>query len=360
MACWAPVALSKRKLSPWFLFGLLVIIGWVSFRIVSVFIDYTLIALFLAYLTYPAYPWLRRYLRNRQLTAMVLLAVIVIAILVPLGFLVAELAKEMQNIAQSLGDDEFQNITDDIRQRFNEWLGREGADGGDVVVGQVESEIQAFIARTVTGLFGALAEAFVGIFVLLYVMYYAYVDGPRLIRYTQELLPMQEAHRDLLFHEVGLVVKAVMYGQVLTALIQALIGGVGFWIFGIENVVFWSVVMFILALLPIVGPPLVWGPAAIYLWIVQGDTFSAIGLAIYSAILVSTVDNIIRPKLIGSRAHVHPVVILLGVLGGLAVFGFSGLILGPLVLSIFVTILDVYRKEFATKMDDESGLALRR
>ncbi len=355
------MALSKRKLSPWFLFGLLLIIGWVSLRVVSVFLDYVLVAVFLAYLTYPAYPWLLRYLKNRQLAAISLLLVISAVVIVPMGFLIAELASELQGISQSIGEDGFQDIADEARSRFNELLGRNAtADPqDDVLLSNIEANAQRFASNVVSDLFAALAEGLIGIFVLLYVMYYTYVDGPRLYRFAQDTLPLNEAHRELLFHEIGLVVKAVMYGQVLTALIQAVIGGIGFWIFGIPNVVFWSVIMFILALLPVVGPPLVWVPASLYLLLIQGDTFNGIGLAIYSAILVSTVDNIIRPKLIGARARVHPVVVLLGVLGGIAVFGFSGLILGPLVLSIFITILEVYRKEFASKLEGEADMRLR-
>ncbi len=347
------MALSKRRLSPWFLFGLLLVLGAVSLRIVGVFLDYVLVALFLAYLTYPAFPWLRQRLRNRQLAAFVLLVLILGAVLVPLGFIVAELAKELQTVSQAVNQGGLDNVTADLRDDVSRLFGREGADPtNDFVFERLEANVEGLVSALASNLFSALAEAAIGIFILIYVMYYVYLDGPRLVLFVQEILPMQEAHRDLMFHEVALVIKAVMYGQVLTAAIQALIGGIGFWIFGVPNVIFWSVLMFILALLPIVGPPLVWVPAVLFLWVVQGDIFNAIGLAIYSAILVSTVDNIIRPKLIGSKAHVHPVVVLLGVLGGIAVFGFSGLILGPLVLSIFVTVLNVYRKEFGMKGDD--------
>ncbi len=344
--------LSKRRLSPWFLFGLLLVIGYVSLRIAGPFLDYVLVAFFLAYLTYPAYPWLCKWVRQQQVAAVLLLLLIAVAVVVPLGFLIAELAKEMQAIALAIGGQQSDEIIDRIRQAVADLTGREVADpANDPVLNSIESNAQELVTTIVADLFRALAAGVVGIFVMLYVMYYTYIDGQRLVQFMKDILPMQEAHRDLMFHEIGLVTKAVMYGQVLTALIQAIIGGIGFWIFGVPNVVFWSVLMFILALLPVIGPPLIWVPASAYLWFIQGDTFAGVGLAIYSAILVSTVDNIIRPKLIGARAHIHPVIVLLGVLGGIGVFGFSGLVLGPLVLSIFVTILGVYRKEFASKHD---------
>ena len=340
--------LQKRKLSPWFLLALVVLVGWLSLRVVAVFLDYVVIALFLTYLTFPLFRWLRRKMKRPGLASTVMLLGIAAGVLVPMGFLIFQLTRELAAIGASLNAANLEAIIQDIEFRINEWLGREPSetdDGGGLLAAVVPT-LNQFVAEATRDLIQVLAEGIIGIFVLLYVMYYAYIDGERLVAWLHDVLPMQEAHRDLLFHEVGVVVQAVMYGQVLTALIQAMIAAFGFWLFGVPNVAFWSVVTFILGLLPIIGPPLVWMPWGIYFLII-GRTFDGIGLLAYSAILVSTIDNIIRPRLIGSRAQVHPVVVLLGVLGGLVVFGFSGFLLGPLLLSVFVTLLNVYRKEFA-------------
>ncbi|MGB1586731.1 MAG: AI-2E family transporter [Thermoplasmatota archaeon] len=340
--------LSKRRLSPWFLLALVLLMAWLSLRIVGVFGDYVAIGLFLAYLTHPLYKRMLPKLRSKSLTALTLLLIIGATVLVPLGFLIAELVRELTAIAASLNVQNLEAVLQDAERRIYERMGRtppDSANGGGFLQAIVPT-LNQFAGDATRDLVRVLGEGIIGIFVLLYVQYYATIDGERLIRWVHGTLPMQEAHRDLLFHEVGLVVHAVMYGQVLTALIQAALAAFGFWIFGVPNVAFWSVITFILALLPVIGPPLIWGPWGIYL-IILGRTFDGIGLLVYSAVLVSTMDNIIRPKLIGSRAQVHPVVVLLGVLGGLVVFGFSGFVLGPLVLSVFVTLLNVYRKEFA-------------
>lgn len=339
--------LSKRNLSPWFLLALVVLLGWLSVRIVGAFGDYVAIGLFLAYLTHPLYKRMLPKLRSRSLTAIALLLLIAVTVLVPLGFLIAQLVVELSQIAAALNVQNLEAILLDLEARVYERLGQPPPEPGNgSVLATIVPTLNGLAAEATRGLVNVLAEGIIGIFVLLYVQYYATIDGERLLKWLHGTLPMQEAHRDLLFHDVGMVVKAVMYGQVLTALIQATLASFGYWVFGVPNVVFWGVITFILALLPVIGPPLVWAPWGAYL-LILGRTFDGIGLLIYSAILVSTVDNIIRPKLIGSRAQVHPVVVLLGVLGGLAVFGFSGFILGPLVLSVFVTLLNVYRKEFA-------------
>ncbi len=354
------MTLSKRKLSPWFLFALLLVIGWVSLRVVRVFLDYALVGIFLAYLTYPGYKWLLARVKHRPVASMIMLLLVVASIVVPGAFLVSELIREITQLTASLSATNLTAALDDLQRQINSFVGGDP----DKIVGDYDlvaiavPAVRGFLSSLIADLPSQLAFGLIGVFVLLYIMYYIYIDGARLVRFIQELLPMQEAHRDLLFHETGIVVKAVMYGQVLTAMIQAGIAGIGYVIFGVPSVVLLSLATFVLALLPVVGPPLIWAPAAILL-IVKGQTFAGVGLLIYSAILVSGLDNIIRPKLIGSRARVHPVVVLLGVLGGVAIFGMSGLILGPLVLSIFVTLLEVYRKEFANKMDDDGGFWVR-
>jgi len=357
----AAVALSKRKLSPYFLFALLLLLAWASYRIVGVFLDYVLLGLFLAYLTFPGYAWVKARIRNAQIASIVMLVAVTAIVLIPLAFLVAQLVEEIRHIIVALQVGSVDELVERVTRAVNEFLGRPQESGGTValLVDNGVLAVQERLSRLAGSLPERIASGVVGIFVLLYVMYYVYTDGHRMLDYVRDTLPMQESHRDLLFYEVGNVIRAVMFGSVLTALIQAILGGIGFLIFGVPGVIFWSVIMFILALLPIVGPPLVWVPASFYLFATRDSPFAAVGLFVYSLIMVSTIDNLIRPKLIGSRAHVHPVIILLGVLGGIVVFGFSGFILGPLVLSIFMTILNVYRKEFALKMEDEEDTLSR-
>lgn len=348
------MVLSKRQISPYFLFALLLLLGWATYRIVGVFLDYILLALVLAYITYPIYRWLLKRIRYPPVASLMMVTGVGATVLVPLALVSYQLVKEIATIVQRLGQTDLQATLDAWVRRFSGAVGRDPeSDQSTRIVETVQTNLEGVLIDWLTGIGPVILEALVGVFVMLYVLYYAFTNGQRFLDYLRDTLPMQEPHRDLLFFEVGSVVRAVLYGTVLTSLIQAVLGGIGFALFGVPNVVFWSVVMFILALLPIIGPPLVWGPWGIYLMLV-GETFRGVGLLVYSAVMVSTVDNIVRPKLIGTQAHVHPVIILLGVLGGLVVFGFSGFLLGPLVLSVFVTILNVYRKEFAMKMDEEA------
>ncbi len=342
--------LSKRRLSPYFLFALLLILAWVSLRVVGVFLDYVLIGLLTAYLSHPLYDKILAKVRYRPVAALTMVVLLAGLILVPLAFLLAGLVNDLQAAARQVTGPGLRLA---IESGLHALLG--GVVEPAVIDGLLASilpSLSSFVSGLASDLVLLLAEGLLGVFILLYVLYYAYTDGHAFRDFVKELLPMQEAHRDLLLHEIDNVTRAVMFGQVATAAIQATLAAIGFALFGVPNLILWTFLTFVLALLPVIGPPLVWVPWSLYL-MASGNTFEGIGLAIYSAILVSGLDNLIRPKLIGSRAHVHPVIVLLGIVGGIVVFGFSGFILGPLVLSIFVTILDVYRKEFALKMDDD-------
>lgn len=349
------MTLSKRRVSPWFLLALLLLLGFVAFRLVGVFLSYVLFGLFLAYLTYPAYAWLLRRVKRPAVAATLMLVLMTIAVLVPLAFLFAELVTQVQNVVATAGVADPQAILDQMAQRINALLGLppqdpDEASPGSSLVNDVYDNIQDTLTHWVRALPRQLAEGVIGVFLLAYVLYYSYTDGARWIQALREILPMQADHRETLFREVGHVIRGVMYGTILMSALQAGLAAIGFYIFGVPNVALWSVLVFILALLPIVGAPMIWVPWGLYL-IYIGETFNGVGLLLYSAVLVNGIEHVIRPKLIGSVADIHPLLVLLGVVGGLAVFGFIGFILGPLVLSVFMTVLHLYRKEFAKRLD---------
>ena len=146
--------------------------------------------------------------------------------------------------------------------------------------------------------------------------------------------------------------QAVVYGHLLTAFAQGLIGGLGFLVFGLSSPILWGIIIGIAGLIPMVGTAIVWVPASIYLFLVGilQDSLPymarGIGLFVYGFLIIGTVDNFLKPKLIGGRAKVHPALILIGLLGGLTVFGLIGAIYGPLILAMLVTFFDIYRTEY--------------
>jgi len=138
---------------------------------------------------------------------------------------------------------------------------------------------------------------------------------------------------------------AVIAGHVFVAAIQGGVAGIGLFVTGIPNALFWTVVMMVLALLPVVGAPLVWGPAALYL-LGQGDTAAAVGLAVYGTFVVGITDDYLRPVVVDRRANLNPAVILFGIVGGVYVMGAMGIFFGPVVLGALKATIDVFDERY--------------
>ena len=192
---------------------------------------------------------------------------------------------------------------------------------------------------------GSISELLLGLFIMFFVMFYGFREGQGFITYLKELLPLEAGLKDSLFHEMRTVTQAVLYGQVLTAVIQGALGGLGLLVCGVPNALFWGAIMMITAFFLCSGTPLIWVPAAVGL-IMDGQTTRGILLLIYGATIVMNIDNFLRPRLVSGRSNVHPVLILIGVLGGLRVFGFIGMLVGPLVLAILVALIKFYEQNY--------------
>jgi predicted PurR-regulated permease PerM len=173
--------------------------------------------------------------------------------------------------------------------------------------------------------------------VMLFVLFFVLRDGPALARQVVRMAPIEQRRRTLLWQHLSDVTRAVFLGIGLTALAQGVLLGVGFWIAGLPSPLVFGVIGVILALIPMVGPALLWVPAAIWLAI-QGHQGYAIFLALWGAVVVSLVDNLLRPLLISGRAEVPTLAVFVGVMGGLAAFGFIGLFVGPIVLGLLVAL----------------------
>ena len=205
--------------------------------------------------------------------------------------------------------------------------------------------MRSFLVRAAPDFLGSLTELVLGLFIMFFVMFYLFQGRRRSFDRFRELIPLAPNLKDKLIEEIKSVTWAVVYGQVMTALVQGTLGGVGFFIFGVPNPILWGFTMIILSFLPVVGTSIIWVPAGILL-ILSGETFRGIGLLLWGGILVMNVDNFLKPRLISGRSNIHPVTVLLGVLGGLKLFGFIGLVAGPLILALLIALIRFYEEEY--------------
>ncbi len=296
----------------------------------------------------PLYLQLLAVLRGRRLlasaTTILLLLVVVI---VPLTLLAGAVANEALRVAQ--------NGRVWIEARLDEPLFLDNALRRIPYIELVEPYRDQIMTRGAelvgsvgTFLANALSAAtrgtvlFVFHFViLLYAMFFFLMDGPRMLRSVTSYLPLAESDKERMLERFISVTRATLKGTVLIGVTQGVLSGLAFWVVGIDGAIFWTTLMIVLSVVPGIGAALVWVPAVILL-VAQGEIAKGIGLTLFCALVVGTVDNVLRPRLVGRDTKMHDLLILFSTLGGLVVFGATGFIVGPILAALFVTVWEMF------------------
>jgi len=185
---------------------------------------------------------------------------------------------------------------------------------------------------------------------MLITLFFIYKDGPRALRSFWQVVPISAKLRNTIIETVSRVLGAVMFGVIMTCVVQGTLGGLGFWVAGLPSPFLFGTLMALFAPIPFVGTALIWLPGAAYL-LMQGQTMAGILLIIWGALAVGSIDNVLRPLFISGRAHLPILVIVFGVLGGFLAFGLSGVVAGPVILALLLVFFDTCRGETATPGD---------
>jgi predicted PurR-regulated permease PerM len=303
------------------------------------FLSYIVLAGILTYTLFPIYQFLNRRTRTAGIAAGLVIVLALVLMILPTVYLVSELVDQVKGTYTTLQTDSLQQVGDYLNSLTNL----------DVDFQEMLSSMLDQVRQSIVGLapniLGSISELLLGLFIMFFVMFYGFREGQAFMTYLKELLPLEVGLKDSLFHEMRTVTQAVLYGQVLTAVIQGALGGLGLLVTGVPNALFWGAIMMITAFVPLLGTPLIWVPAAVGL-MMDGQMTRGILLLVYGATIVMNIDNFLRPKLVSGRSKVHPVLILIGVLGGLRVFGFIGMLIGPLVLAILVALIKFYEQNY--------------
>ncbi|ELY56174.1 hypothetical protein C491_14542 [Natronococcus amylolyticus DSM 10524] len=223
------------------------------------------------------------------------------------------------------------------------------------VEGFLEQGIE-FVLQELVGLLDTSFRVGLGILVLVFLLYYFLVDGRRLVGWMGSVAPIEDETRTELVAEIEGVTWAVLISHVLVALAEGVLGGIGLYLLGVPNVAFWSVVMVVVSFLPAIGIWLVWLPIVGYLLSV-GDPVGALLLLAYGVTVLSIVDNYLRAFLVDIGSGVHPGTVLVGVIGGLYLFGFLGLILGPVLLATLKAVLEVFSETYTADTGERNALS---
>lgn len=324
-----------------FLLSLILLLGFISFLMIRPFTGFVLIAIILSFVSYPLYNRLKPYLGAHISSGLVLVLTIILAV-VPFIFVSLVVLEDATQLSQSINQSEAINVTR-AEEFIYEYTGQQVT--LDRVVTGFLSSFSNITFGGVSELVSTVTHLSIGIFFMIFLMFYFLKDGHRLLEWTKSVTPMPRDLQEMLYGRVEKTTWAVVKGHVLVAIIQGLIAGAGLVVTGIPNWGFWTFLMIILAFIPIIGTVLVWGPASLYLFFTARPS-AAILLAIYGFLIVNLVDNFLRPLIVDRGADLHPAVILVGVIGGIYVFGIAGLFVGPIAIGVFKSSLIVFKNHY--------------
>lgn len=341
--------MSKALQEQYFLILLILGAGVLVFYIFAPFMAPLALGIIFAVLLHPFYVLLSSWIGGREsLAAFLTVLISVLVFLIPMILLGAQLVKEAQDLYVNIAFDQARPFHEEWLARADPWIQQYLPGASDQIARFTENisvyaeQGAAWILQNLGTAFSGISTFFLQTFIFLMTLYYLLRDGGRLKQVIIDISPLADENDEIIFQKLGAAVNSVVKGKLVIALLQGFLSGVGFAIFGVPNPVMLGFIAALVSLVPPLGTALILIPAVIYL-VVVGAIGPAIGLAMWSVVAVGLIDNILGPRLMGSGMDLHPLLVLLSVLGGLAFFGPVGLFLGPIAASFLITLLSLYR-----------------
>jgi len=332
----------------------------ISFLIIKPFLIALLTGMVFSYMFYPAYKAILKKIPSRSISAFITSVLVILIVTLPLFFVLNTVSKEAYSAyllsKQKSSGVQMLSLECQTEARSTCKLIHYIAEKAGNP--QIKYYLDTTIKGVTTNITNKISDILVSIpafvmhlFISLFAMFFLFRDGHLLIDKIERLMPLSEKHRKSVFKKLDDMTFAVIYGSIAIAIIQGTLGGIGFFIFGLPTPLLWGAVMAFASLIPYVGSSIIWLPASLLL-IFNGYTnadplliIKGILLIVYGALIVGTIDNILKPKIIGEKGGLHPVLVLLGVVGGLQLLGFIGVMIGPILLAVLVAFIKIYEEE---------------
>lgn len=331
-----------------FLITLIALSSVISFFIFRPFLIILAFAMICALMLQPLYRTILRPLPHTPgLASFLTILIAVVCILLPLTYLSTQIVGDAQNLYTSLSDGSGESYLNTVFQYGNGVVGQYApsmALSGAELSASIDQYMKnglMWLIENLGGAFGGISSFFLSFFIFLIALYYMLRDGAKLKQILIKASPLGDSADEAVLKRLENAVHSVIRGSLSIALIQGILTGIGFSIFGVPNSILWGVVAAFAALVPGIGTSLVLAPGVVYLFLI-GATTPATGLLIWSVFAVGLIDNLLGPKLVGKGMQLHPLIVLLSVFGGLIFFGPSGIFLGPLSTSLLFALVSIY------------------
>lgn len=329
-------------------FAVLVLCGFVLLPFFSALVGATILAV----ITRHPYDWLSKKIRNRSLCAAVGLTIVVLAVVVPVFFLSQEFAEQALDAITALR-------AHSTQQKLSEFLGRhpdiasrikEFTDSVDL--NNTARKVAGYLGSNLVGMLKTSVRIITQVVVMLFILFFLLRDRALALGFLRSILPLREDESTNLLNLLDDTIDATALGRLAIAGVQGVLAGLAYWILGVPGPILLAFTTALMSMIPAFGTFLVWGPIAIYLGM-SGHWGKAAMLAIWGGVIVGSIDNFLYPILVGTRLRAHTVIILLSILGGISLFGITGIILGPVTFTLAATLLDFWRAR--TKLQPTSS-----
>lgn len=336
---------------------ILTLLGYLSYQIISPFLVPIAWAIVFSVVFYPIYAFISKYIKVKSIASSITVVIILVAIIAPITYMSFLLIGELEKFGDytNSGGLEFvRDLFEKIKasphfEKLSSLIGEGNIPTSDQVLDSIK-KIGRLLAENLSMRITNIISAVINFLFMIFTIFFLFIDGPGFLTKVKDYIPFNEEQKTRLATQMKDMIVSTVYGGVIVAIIQGILGGVGFYVVGIDSPVLWGVAMSAMSFVPLLGTLAIWGPASIYL-LIQGDYLHGIGLILFGAFVISMVDNILKPLIIGSRTKMPTIVIFFSILGGIKAFGIIGLIMGPLIMAVFVSVFEIFRH-----IEDEASL----
>ena len=320
-------------------FGAIVLVALIAFPFLPAITG----AIGLAVITHHQHDWLRKKIKNQSVAAGLMLTLVILVLVIPAAFVISGVARQISQAARFFQGPDFQQSFTGLLEQNPRIASAVYRIEQEFDLGDAVQQVSKFIASHAGGFLGGSAATLTQLVLMLFTLFFLYRDREAAIRMLRSLLPLQERQKGVLLSRIYDTLYATLRGSLSIAFIQGTLGGAMFWLLGIPAALLWGVFMSIMALVPSLGTFLVWMPAAIYLFL-SGHPWKSAILVAWGALVIGTIDNILYPTLVGARLQLHTVAVLFSVLGAIAMVGIPGIVLGPLILNVTLTLIAFWQE----------------
>lgn len=316
-------------------------------------------------LTYPLYIWILGKVGKPLIASILTLMVIVLVLVLPLIAVGAVAYQEAVGLIGTFDVNvwrgHLESVLQSLRDHFPTMLGKLNAQNlSQNAFGGLQNAAQWLLTHS-AAISLSVANNLLNFFLMLFIMFYFYIDGPYILQRLIKWSPLKDEYERILLEKFLSVSKGTLKGFLAIGLIQGTIGALLFWAVGIHSPIFLGVLMIFGSLVPAVGTALVWGPVAVT-FMIEGRWGAAIAVVVVGGLVIASVDNVVRPKVVGKDIEMHDLMVLLSTLGGIGMFGLSGFIIGPILASLFLSIWNIFEEIFAEDLalNRQSGFQTRK